>query len=87
MHGGHFDLAAGERSSPKTLGAHLRADLLPPAAHSLERAHLVNSSIPTVSAGLRAGLFPKKVALGTAFQLTVPHTLAALSLCVFQTML
>lgn len=81
LHDGHFDLAAGEHSSPKPPVKDLRADLLPPAAHSVERAHLVNSNRRTVTAALSAGLLPKKVAVGTAFQLTFPNTLGALSFC------
>lgn len=48
LHDGHFDLAAGKHSSPKPPVEDLRADLLPPAAHSWERAHLFNRGSHTV---------------------------------------
>lgn len=87
MHDDHFDLAAGERSRPKPLVQVLRADLLPPTAHSSERTHLVNNCINKIAAGLSAGLFASKVALGTALQLPFPNFLGALSLRGLRTML
>lgn len=81
FHDDYFGLAAREHSSAKPLLVDLCADVLPPAVHPLERACLVHSSIRTITARSSAGLLPKKVAVGTAHQLTFPNTLGALSLC------
>lgn len=87
LHDDHFDLATGERSRPIPLVEDLRADLLPPTAHSSERTHLVNNSINKITAGPSAGLFASKVSVGTALQLPFPNSLGALSLCGLRTTL
>lgn len=50
-----------DHSCPEAPVEDLRAHLLPPAVHSLQSTHWVNSGVLKTSAGLSAALFPSKV--------------------------